>query len=507
MKTLFLFILIPFFINAESFKTPQHVFSGILEFVKGHTGEYPFPTDLTFRVHTDHIIDQVTEYFDPEVVQKGDTIYLSDWYIAWFTKNIHPRIKHPYILVSCETDSYHPDTGILDYNEINGWPPPVQATRTLLYDEKVAVWFCKNMLFSRHPKIVQIPIGPSIAHWRNFTDNFDTYLAYSKRHDFEKTHLAFLALNPISHPSRPHVINLFKDKSYVYQASLPRNEFIEAMTHSMYTFAPQGFGPDTIRVWEAFVLDCIPIVKHFELDDLYADLPVLFVHEWEDVNEDLLVSKYQEIRNKPNKMEKALFDYWYDLIKSYQEKVRKETNRFSSLQNTKLKPETLNQIAEVLIKYRKSNHDRLLTLGAAMGLRSFQIVEKCPFIQSIIVQDKWGAWGHERPLDHLKPYTQDPLLKLEKKGIAVSYWDNPFIHLNQKPGKIRLNVFYDLSYIRCHLQEDLELGYQNGLKDTVFLGNMYSDPYVQEVLELFTKDHPVNIEHEGDIWYFIKQHR
>ena len=107
-------------------------------------------------------IDATTEYFDADVVQRGDTIYLADWYISWFVKYIHPHIKHPYILISNDTDGSHPEFGSFDYNENNGAPPDVQAVRTLLYDPKVAVWFCKNMLLSRHPKIVQIPIGQNI---------------------------------------------------------------------------------------------------------------------------------------------------------------------------------------------------------------------------------------------------------------------------------------------------------------------------------------------------------
>ena len=497
-------IILPFVLCAETFKTPRHVINGIQDFVKDNPGEYPFPTDLTFRKFANHIVDQMTETFNPDVIQRGDTIYLSEWYIPWWTKYIHPKIKHPYILITSDSDSHHPDPGILDYNEKNGWPPPVQATRTLLYDEKVAAWFCRNQYFSRHPKIVQIPIGPSVAAWNSGFD-IKIFLELSKQHAFEKTHLAFIAFNPVNHSSRQHVINLFGDKPYVYRAILEKPAYIDAMTHSKYAFAPPGYGPDTVRFWEALLLDCIPIVEHFELDDLYAKLPVLFVHKWEDVNEELLKEKYNKIRNQPHKMEKIYFDYWYEMIQSYQEKIRKGTNDFSSIEKLKFKPDTLLLIASILTKFRKSSHDRLLTKGASMCFRPFQIVEKCPFIETVLVQDKWGAWGHEQALNYIKPYSNDPLLKLEKKGIALSFWEDPYSPLNKYAGKIRLNVFYDLSYIRCHLLEDLEQGYAKGSKETLFLGNLYSDPYVKEVLGLFAKDHPINLECEGDIWYFLKR--
>src|SRR3990167_3992727 len=124
---------------AEPIKTPQHVFNGAINcMLQDNPGNYPFPTDMTFRKFADHSIDPKTEYFDPELVKRGDTIYLSDWYIPWFTRYVHPKIKHPYILISNDSDEWHPNSGIWDYDEKNGWYPPVDATRVLLYDSKVA---------------------------------------------------------------------------------------------------------------------------------------------------------------------------------------------------------------------------------------------------------------------------------------------------------------------------------------------------------------------------------
>ena len=41
---------------------------------------------------------------------------------------------------------------------------------------------------------------------------------------------------------------------------------------------------DCHRTWEALVLGCVPIVKRNAVEGLFADLPVLIVDDWGEVN-------------------------------------------------------------------------------------------------------------------------------------------------------------------------------------------------------------------------------
>ena len=41
-------------VQAEPIKTPQHLFSLVLERIHNHPGDYPLPTDMTFKAYADH---------------------------------------------------------------------------------------------------------------------------------------------------------------------------------------------------------------------------------------------------------------------------------------------------------------------------------------------------------------------------------------------------------------------------------------------------------------------
>lgn len=484
-------------LNGQPIKTPQHVFSGINDNMAHHKGDDPFPTDMTFSCHADHRILPTTAYFDPEVVKKGDTIFLMDWYIPWFTKYVHPKIQDPYILISCDSDEQHPDRGIWDYDEKWGWRPPVEATRTLLYDSKVAAWFCKNMLLSRHPKITQIPIGQNIIYWGNFQTELPLNLA--KMAPFNKKYLLYMNIQQASHASRPGIVHLFENKDYCLNRvhRIPIAQFYEELSQSQFTVAPRGYGIDTARFWEALVLDCIPIVKHSELDDLYADLPVLFVHSWSRINKKFLEEKYQEISKRNYSTEKAYFPYWGNKIAEAQQQVKMGKNSFSKLEATKFSKQILDNLIQVL---KKSNvrKAQLYCKGSVMGLRPFQIAELCPFLSKLYVHDEWGAWGHEVPQAHLRKFTDDPILKQASKLTPVNYWTEPDY-------KKVTHFFFDLTYRRHTLPDDLQSTYPHMLINTILCGNLSHDVYVQEVLKQFEEANHVTFRYIGDIWYLVKK--
>ncbi len=493
-------------LHALPIKTPRHVYTGLNENITNNPGDYPLPTDMTFRKYANHTIDQMTEYFDPDRVNRGDTIYLADWYISWFVKYVHPKIKHPYILISNDSDGSHPDTGCFNYDEKWGAPPDVWAVRTLLYDSKVAAWFCKNMLLSRHPKIIQIPIGQNIIYWSLCPKSLFSIL---QKDSFEKKYLLYMNIQLPSHPSRRHVAELFQDQPYCFsriknleQIPVSKEQFYEELSQAVFTVAPPGYGPDTVRFWEAVALDCIPIVKYSELDDLYADLPVLFVNEWEDVNQKLLEEELAKIKEKKVGKEKAFFDYWARKIDAYQKDLREGRNAFSTLQATSFDEETLSVLSN-LINQKTSRVDQLLCIGAAMGLRPFELAERCPSLSRIYIQDPWGAWGHEIADAHLQGFANSSMFSQTHRMRAIYFNDHPYFAIEQERSK-KTHVFLDLSYLRHKLPDDLDTVYQHSLKGSLVCGNMSRDAYVKKILDKFSKSHRAQVNYLGDIWYFIK---
>ncbi len=486
---------------AEPIKTPQHVFSSLNQRIANHKGQYPFPTDMTFRAFANHTIDQCTNFFDPSTVKKGDTIYLADFYISWFVKYVHPRIEHPYIIISNDSDSSHPDPGIWDYNEANGWPLAIDATRTLLYDPKVAAWFCKNMVISKHPKIVQIPIGQQIIYWN--TPLFQKNLITAMEEKPEKQHLLYMNMQLASHPVRPVLFSLFENKPYcMTKGSTILTTFYSNLSSSMFVLAPPGYGPDTVRFWEAIALNCIPIVEHSDLDDLYDDLPALFVYDWKEINEDLLIEEYAKIKKTKNNKDKAFFDYWAKKIENYQAKIKKEPDVFSSLSKTKFPTKTLITLI-TLLKTHTTPQDSLLCIGSVLGLRPFEIAKNTKF-KNIFVQDPWGAWSHEKADAHLSPYENRSLLKFSKKITPITYYENPYA-LIPSDTMNKTHIFLDITYRRHSAISLLDEAYKNAARGTLIIGTLGKDPFIKEMIMRFEKKTNTPISSTGELWYLIKK--
>lgn len=65
-----------------------------------------------------------------------------------------------------------------------------------------------------------------------------------------------------------------------------------------YVASPRGNGLDCHRFWESLYLGAIPIVEHSFLDPLYSQAGnVLFVQNFTDVNEELLVRNLPRFRD------------------------------------------------------------------------------------------------------------------------------------------------------------------------------------------------------------------
>jgi hypothetical protein len=90
---------------------------------------------------------------------------------------------------------------------------------------------------------------------------------------------------------------------------------------SQYAFSvsPHGNGLDCHRTWEDLILGCIVIVKSSPLDNLYQNLPVVIVNDWDEINEENL-DKWLSI-NK-DKFQSAAYkeiisnNYWIEKINS-----------------------------------------------------------------------------------------------------------------------------------------------------------------------------------------------
>jgi hypothetical protein len=254
--------------------------------------QYPFVSGDLFRQLSDHIVDNTHIPFYPRSVKENDIVFVKTKYLRRFTKYMHPKIKHPYILITHNGDE-----------EIPG------QYEWLLDDKKIILWFGMNTT-KVHPKLVTLPIGFGSAEVAR------TVAALRDQH-FEKVRLVYLNFAS-THPEREEAREYFSKMPFCkVDPRRPFSEYIEEVMRSKFQVSPRGNGIDCHRVWETIFAGTIPILKSTPLDPLYEDLPVLIVREWSEVNEDFLNQKYSEIVSREYDFAKLYADYWIKLIAAF----------------------------------------------------------------------------------------------------------------------------------------------------------------------------------------------
>ena len=272
-------------------------------------------------------IKQLYNYLPLENIKtiKNPTIYVCSSAILHFINTMLPLIDFSFILVSGDCDETIPNE-ILTSDDFN----------KLLSDQRLIHWFCQNMTIDNH-KITRMPIGldyhtlttiplwgpisscehqekmllmiknKSVPFWNrnikcyaNFHFTMNTKLGYDRKDAFKKINkdLVYYEENKVT-----RLITWNKQKDYAF------------------VICPHGGGLDCHRNWEALCLGCIPIVKTSSLDNLYKDLPVLIVKDWEIITNELLNETISIFKTKFDtnefNIEKLKLSYWLKLINSY----------------------------------------------------------------------------------------------------------------------------------------------------------------------------------------------
>lgn len=237
--------------------------------------------------------------FDPAAVGAGSIILVRD--IHTFLKNLHPKIRHPYIIVTHGEmlDQIH-QPWELDF----------------LKDDKIIAWFGIHPCFTcQHPKFHAIPLGiiqnPEFYNRRDQINKLFKKLRQIPKEKF----LLYMNFVDGNWSERPHIRKLFQEKEFCKIGKpAPFEDYLNEMAQCKFTLSPRGMGPDCYRTWESLLVGSIPIVKKSQLDFLYEGLPVLIVNEWEDIDEEFLNTKYKQITSKKYDISKLYVEYWLSKI-------------------------------------------------------------------------------------------------------------------------------------------------------------------------------------------------
>lgn len=109
--------------------------------------------------------------------------------------------------------------------------------------------------------------------------------------------------------TRGSIKDTFKDKPWATVAPhLEYEEYLRAIQDHKYVLCPSGNGIESARNWETLCLGRVPVFKrHPYLEKMFEGLPAVFVDDFSEVTEELLLSTKQPT------LDRKLLDlnYWY----------------------------------------------------------------------------------------------------------------------------------------------------------------------------------------------------
>jgi len=290
------------------------------EFKEHNLSSYPYISSYTFRLMCDHgwlsdgdynfckgEINSIKNGIYPNNVKNGDKVYVVTEHLDKYFKEVHPKIKNKYILVTGRCDR-----GV-DKNSIK------------YLDDKIIHWYSSNVEVE-HPRLTQIPLGLQNKHWRikNHPQSDIELMEEVGGLVLEKNNDVLLSFQiHTNSDERRKCYNYFSKKNFVkirkyndknrIDKSFVKDYFSE-IKKSKFVLCPFGGGFDCHRNWEVFSLGSFPIIKKHKSMENFYDMPAWFVNDWSEVTEESIKSKYDELVNGDYNTDKILFDYWYKKI-------------------------------------------------------------------------------------------------------------------------------------------------------------------------------------------------
>lgn len=171
-------------------------------------------------------------------------------------------------------------------------------------------WYGQNMA-TQSSKTMPIPIGLENKYWKR--TNIDIIEKHSSN---KKENLVYLNFSLNTHPERPKIMSLMLRKGFTKHENSPWNQYIETLSKYKFCISPRGNGIDCHRIWECLYLGVIPIVTKTVHLEMFSDLPILFVHNYECISTDFLNHEYEFFKQKTFNLEKLDLSYWKNKIYS-----------------------------------------------------------------------------------------------------------------------------------------------------------------------------------------------
>ena len=185
----------------------------------------------------------------------------------------------------------------------------------LIPPDNVKMWWSTNVNI-QHSRVRSIPIGLENDIW--FPEK-KIKMAQIVKKPKKFKNMLYMNHNVKTNPAkrqRPYDILQYEPWVTVEYGSNGKgfDEYLDNIYNHPFVVCPEGNGIDTHRVWECLYLKTIPIQVRNINNQFYTDLPILFINDWDELNDKFLNDQYMSIMDAKWDLSKLQFEYWRDEI-------------------------------------------------------------------------------------------------------------------------------------------------------------------------------------------------
>jgi len=251
----------------------------------------------------------------------GMSIFVCSNLLEFFVTNILDKIKNKFILVSGMSIKTCPVEALTQFSFFK-----------LINNSYLIRWFSQNNSIQNYPKIVQVPLGIDYHFVYNEPEKSkkiidgntpleqETYLnniiatsvPFYER--INKIYVNFEVNADRFGQRKQCLTDISKSLLAIYQQKMKRTQTWSNTSKYAFVLSPYGQGMDCHRTWEALILGSIPILKSKEFVKMFEDLPVLFVNDWKDINQQLLDDTIERFKNMTFNYDKLTLEYWKNIV-------------------------------------------------------------------------------------------------------------------------------------------------------------------------------------------------
>ena len=287
---------------------------GNIDFITGEKFKTVADTAYAPVIRQSGDYDSLMNTFDRGCMKNKCIIYTHTMY-AYLLFEILRKLDNTFIVVTHNSDCCVEEYGT-SKSDGNG---KIIEMRQFDLPENVIKWFSTNVN-TNNDRIESIPIGLENSMWfkgLKKKEKMVSQLHYKR----EYKNLVYMNHNIKTNPEkRLAVYQLLEHIPWVTVENGKNgsgfNEYIQNIYNHKYVICPEGNGIDTHRFWETLYLGSVPIVKRNINNWFYNNLPILYVNEWEDINEMFLNDMWSNFENNDWDKKELNFSYWKNKIQN-----------------------------------------------------------------------------------------------------------------------------------------------------------------------------------------------